>query len=105
MAPRLLPTDENGPALGLLPNARWPRRQVELGGAWSLMMYTDGLIEGRVGTGVQRLGQEGMVEIVARQMATGLRGEELLDATVTEVRALNGGELTDDLAVLLLDRG
>ncbi|MFI0780852.1 PP2C family protein-serine/threonine phosphatase [Streptomyces sp. NPDC021212] len=104
-APRLLPTDENGPALGLLPNARWPRRQVDLGGAWSLMMYTDGLIEGRVGAGVQRLGQEGMVEIVARQMATGLRGEELLDATVTEVRALNGGELTDDLAVLLLDRG
>ncbi|NIY67173.1 PP2C family protein-serine/threonine phosphatase [Streptomyces malaysiensis] len=104
MAPRLLPTDENGPALGLLPNARWPRREVELGGAWSLMMYTDGLIEGRVGSGVQRLGQEGMVEIVARQVAEGRRGEELLDATVTEVRALNGGELTDDLAVLLLDR-
>lgn len=105
MAPRLLPTDENGPALGLLPNARWPRREVELGGAWSLMMYTDGLIEGRVGAGVQRLGQEGMVEIVARQVAEGRRGEELLDATVTEVRSLNGGELTDDLAVLLLDRG
>ncbi|ATL84449.1 fused response regulator/phosphatase [Streptomyces samsunensis] len=104
MAPRLLPTDENGPALGLLPNARWPRREVELGGAWSLMMYTDGLIEGRVGSGVQRLGQDGMVEIVARQVAEGRRGEELLDATVTEVRALNGGELTDDLAVLLLDR-
>ncbi|MYU18406.1 SpoIIE family protein phosphatase [Streptomyces sp. SID8361] len=104
MAPRLLPTDESGPALGLLPNARWPRREVELGGAWSLMMYTDGLIEGRVGSGVQRLGQDGMVEIVARQVAEGRRGEELLDATVTEVRALNGGELTDDLAVLLLDR-
>ncbi|GHJ30294.1 PP2C family protein-serine/threonine phosphatase [Streptomyces hygroscopicus] len=105
MAPRLLPTEENGPALGLLPHARWPRHEVELGGAWSLMMYTDGLIEGRVGPGVQRLGQEGMVEIVARQLAEGRRGEELLDATVTEVRSLNGGELTDDLAVLLLDRG
>ncbi|MEU5273364.1 PP2C family protein-serine/threonine phosphatase [Streptomyces hygroscopicus] len=105
MAPRLLPAEENGPALGLLPHARWPRHEVELGGAWSLMMYTDGLIEGRVGPGVQRLGQEGMVEIVARQLAEGRRGEELLDATVTEVRSLNGGELTDDLAVLLLDRG
>ncbi|QKV93490.1 fused response regulator/phosphatase [Streptomyces sp. NA02950] len=105
MAPRLLPTDENGPALGLLPHARWPRREIQLGGAWSLMMYTDGLIEGRVGPGVQRLGQEGMVEIVARQLGEGLRGEDLLDATVTEVRTLNGGELTDDLAVLLLDRG
>ncbi|TGB05885.1 phosphatase, partial [Streptomyces palmae] len=53
----------------------------------------------------QRLGQEGMVEILARQLGAGLTGEALLDSTVTEVRALNGGELTDDLAVLLLDRG
>ncbi|MFD7663098.1 PP2C family protein-serine/threonine phosphatase [Streptomyces sp. NPDC059788] len=104
-APRLLPYEEGGPALGLLPRARWPRRQVALGGSWSLMMYTDGLIEGRVGNGNQRLGQEGMTELVGRQMAAGLRGEELLDAAVTEVRDLNGGELTDDVAVLLLDRG
>ncbi|WKX71167.1 PP2C family protein-serine/threonine phosphatase [Streptomyces sp. XD-27] len=107
LPPRVLPYEDNaGPALGLLPNARWPRRQVELGPAWSLMMYTDGLIEGRVGAGSkQRLGQDGMVDIVSRQMAEGLRGEALLDAMVTEVRSLNGGELTDDLAVLLLDRG
>ncbi|KAA6214689.1 response regulator [Streptomyces albofaciens JCM 4342] len=104
-APRLLPYEDGGPALGLLPGARWPRRQVVLGGSWSLMMYTDGLIEGRVGEGRERLGQEGMAELVARQMAAGLRGEQLLDAAVTEVRDLNGGELTDDVAVLLLDRG
>ncbi|GAA0450108.1 fused response regulator/phosphatase [Streptomyces sp. NPDC046215] len=104
-APRLLPQEDGGPALGLLRRARWPRRQVELGGSWSLMMYTDGLIEGRVGDGPRRLGQDGMVELIARQLRGGLRGEELLDAAVTEVRALNGGDLTDDLAVLLLDRG
>ncbi|MGW1076185.1 SpoIIE family protein phosphatase [Streptomyces sp. NPDC002537] len=104
-APRLLPQDGGGPALGLLRRARWPRRQIELGGSWSLMMYTDGLIEGRVGAGTQRLGQEGILELVTRQVKEGLRGEALLDAAVTEVRALNGGELTDDLAVLLLDRG
>ncbi|PGH49143.1 MULTISPECIES: PP2C family protein-serine/threonine phosphatase [Streptomyces] len=103
--PRLLPFEDCGPALGVLPNARWPRRQVELGGAWSLMMYTDGLIEGHVGGGTQRLGQDGMVEMIARLREQGLRGEELLDAAIAEVRALNGGELTDDVAVLLLDRG
>ncbi|TGA83878.1 PP2C family protein-serine/threonine phosphatase, partial [Streptomyces palmae] len=48
LPPRLLPYEASGPALGLLPHARWPRRQVELGGQWSLLMYTDGLIEGRV---------------------------------------------------------
>ncbi|HCA86390.1 MAG TPA: phosphatase [Streptomyces sp.] len=103
--PKLLPYEDGGPALGLLPRARWPRRQVELGGAWSLMMYTDGLIEGRVGGGKQRLGQDGMVELVGRRRDEGLRGEELLDAAMAEVRELNGGELTDDVAVVLLDRG
>ncbi|MET9731397.1 fused response regulator/phosphatase [Streptomyces sp. NPDC006458] len=101
---RLLPYENNGPALGLLPGARWPRMQVDLGAEWSLMLYTDGLIEGRVGPGLERLGQDGMVEMVRRQLAAGLRGEELLRAAVHEVRELNGGELTDDVAVLLLDR-
>ncbi|WP_167828915.1 response regulator [Streptomyces sp. MZ04] len=100
----LLPYENSGPALGLLPNARWPRRQVELGGKWSLMLYTDGLIEGRIGEGKERLGQEGMVEMVRRKIAAGLRGDELLEAAVNEVRDLNGGDLTDDVAVLLLDR-
>ncbi|MCX5311668.1 PP2C family protein-serine/threonine phosphatase [Streptomyces sp. NBC_00154] len=104
-AAQLLPYEDGGPALGLLPHARWPRRQVELGGSWSLMMYTDGLIEGRVGpTGTQRLGQEGMLAMINRQLAEGLGGEALLEAAVAEVRELNGGELTDDVAVLLLDR-
>ncbi|MEW2624243.1 fused response regulator/phosphatase [Streptomyces sp. NPDC048106] len=101
---RLLPYDNNGPALGMLPGARWSRMQVELGAEWSLMLYTDGLIEGRVGAGGERLGQEGMVEMIRRQLAEGLRGEELLRAAVQEVRRLNGGELTDDVAVVLLDR-
>lgn len=137
-APRLLPEDESGPALGLLPDARWSRRQVALGRSWNLMMYTDGLIEGRVhegrvdegrteegradkgrtdgsrtGAGAgdgrtpgrERLGQQGMLDIVARRMAEGAQGERLLDETMDEVRRLNGGELTDDVAVLLLGRG
>ncbi|MFF4039857.1 PP2C family protein-serine/threonine phosphatase [Streptomyces sp. NPDC001816] len=101
---KLLPYDKNGPALGLLPSARWPRMQVELGAEWSLMLYTDGLIEGRVGTGGERLGQDGMVEMIRRQLSEGRRGEDLLRAAVSEVRDLNGGELTDDVAVVLLDR-
>ncbi|WP_330239928.1 PP2C family protein-serine/threonine phosphatase [Streptomyces sp. NBC_00525] len=103
-AAHLLPYEDGGPALGLLPRARWPRRQVELGGSWSLMMYTDGLIEGRVGEGTRRLGQDGMVAMVNRLLDEGLTGEDLLEAAVTRARELNGGELTDDVAVLLLDR-
>lgn len=102
---QLLPYEDGGPALGLLPRARWPRRQVELGASWSLMMYTDGLIEGRQGPDTkQRLGQDGMVRMINRQLAAGLDGEALLEAAVGEVRDLNGGDLTDDVAVLLLSR-
>jgi serine phosphatase RsbU (regulator of sigma subunit) len=103
-APALLPYEDGGPALGLLPDAAWDRIDVPLAGAWSLLLYTDGLIEGRIGQGTQRLGQDGMVRLAARLLAAGLGGEELLDAAVTEVRELNGGELTDDLAVVLLER-
>ncbi|MFE2169958.1 PP2C family protein-serine/threonine phosphatase [Streptomyces sp. NPDC059447] len=103
-AARLLPYENSGPALGLLPRARWPRRQVELGGTWSLMLYTDGLIEGRIGEGKERLGQDGMVEMINRHLDRGLSGEGLLEASVTEARRLNGGELTDDVAVVLLSR-
>ncbi|MEV6592753.1 PP2C family protein-serine/threonine phosphatase [Streptomyces acidicola] len=101
----LLPYGNNGPALGLLPNARWPRTQIQLGGSWGLMLYTDGLIEGRVGTDGERLGQDGMVDLIRRLLDRGLAGEALLQAAVSEVRNLNGGELTDDVAVLLLNRG
>ncbi|MFE7094845.1 PP2C family protein-serine/threonine phosphatase [Streptomyces erythrochromogenes] len=101
---QLLPYENSGPALGLLPRARWPRRQVELGGTWSLMLYTDGLIEGRIGGGRERLGQDGMVEMINRHLDRGLSGEGLLEASVTEARRLNGGELTDDVAVVLLSR-
>ncbi|GGX88226.1 PP2C family protein-serine/threonine phosphatase [Streptomyces anandii] len=103
---KLLPYENNGPALGLLPGARWPRMQVELGPEWSLMLYTDGLIEGRAGDGRdgERLGQDGMLDMVRRQLSEGLRGEDLLRAAVNEARDLNGGELTDDVAVVLLDR-
>lgn len=103
--PGLFPYEDGGPALGLLPGMRWPCREVELGAEWSLLMYTDGLVEGRVGAGTDRLGEEGMVELVGALLAAGLSGETLLDAAVTQVRELNGGELTDDVAVLLLAHG
>ncbi|WP_416974404.1 PP2C family protein-serine/threonine phosphatase [Streptomyces sp. 4F14] len=102
----LLPYTENGPAIGMLPWTSWPRMEVELGSAWSLLMYTDGLIEGRVGGGSrERLGQDGMVGMVRRLWDEGVRGERLLRSAVREVREMNGGELADDVAVLLLEQG
>ncbi|GJF29706.1 hypothetical protein KNE206_24060 [Kitasatospora sp. NE20-6] len=106
--PQLLPAEQAGPALGLLPCddglAAWPAQQLELHPGWSLMLYTDGLVEGRVGAGSRRLGQDGLIELIADHQAGGLSRGRLVDSALAEVEELNGGALTDDVAVLLLER-
>ena len=51
-------------------DARWPPREHELPEQWSLLLYTDGLIEGRTGVGAARLGGEGLVAMVRGELAT-----------------------------------
>jgi serine phosphatase RsbU (regulator of sigma subunit) len=84
---------------------------VALGEHWSLVMYTDGLVEGRIGEGPERLGSEGLTDIirsflgstrVMRPAERKQRDEHLLGWLVGHVRELNGGDLDDDLAVLAL---
>jgi serine phosphatase RsbU (regulator of sigma subunit) len=89
----------------------WPVTEVALGESWTLLLYTDGLIEGRIGAGAERLGSDGLTRIIEKYLrAAGLPGarerrprdERLLEAVVAQVRELNGGDLDDDLAVLAL---
>jgi serine phosphatase RsbU (regulator of sigma subunit) len=97
-----LPDDAYGPALGLFPGSEWPAAEIRLTGRWALMLYTDGLIEGRIGGGPDRLGTEGLVELASGARAQGLTGDLLIDHLVAEVESLNGEALTDDLAVVML---
>lgn len=99
-----LPEYAHGPALGLVPGAEWPTTEIDLGESWGLMLYTDGLIEGRIGAGSARLGTDGLVGLARRARARGTAGRALIDDLVTEVEHLNGDALTDDLAVVLLSR-
>lgn len=106
--PITLPADLAGPALGLLPchdgQAAWPAQEIELRDGWRLLLYTDGLIEGRVGAGSRRLGQDGLAGLIGDHQAAGLTRGRLVDSAIAEVEELNGGALTDDVAVLLLER-
>jgi len=92
--------------LGVRHAYQWPASEVELGECWTLLLYTDGLIEGRVGNGHARLGSEGLIrtieEFTSRDpgSAEDQPVELLLDHVVTRVRDLNGGDLDDDLALL-----
>jgi serine phosphatase RsbU (regulator of sigma subunit) len=83
----------------------WPGTQVKLGDSWSVLLYTDGLIEGRIGRGSERLGSEGLIDLIAEAMedpAGHPADDHLLDQLVEQVRRLNGGDLDDDLAILAL---
>ncbi|MGF1430958.1 PP2C family protein-serine/threonine phosphatase [Kitasatospora sp. LaBMicrA B282] len=106
--PEVVSFDHAGPALGLLPcdatEAAWPPLHLELQPGWSLLLYTDGLIEGRVGAGSRRLGQDGLINLIGDHQASGLTRGRLVDGALAEVEDLNGGALTDDVAVLLLER-
>ncbi|GAA2133340.1 PP2C family protein-serine/threonine phosphatase [Actinomadura napierensis] len=100
-----LPEGPHGPALGLIPGAEWPAEEIELGDAWGIMLYTDGLIEGCVGDGGERLDLTGLEELARAAHARGERGDVLVDGLIAEAERLNGDVLSDDLAVLMLSRG
>ena len=99
------------PPPGIAHAVDWPASEVILGDSWSLLIYTDGLIEGRIGTGPERLGSDGLTELIEKHLhATRPAGkwerrprdERLLDRLVDDVRELNGGDLDDDMAMLAL---
>lgn len=92
-----------GPALGLHADD-WPEHEVELPVEHGLLLLTDGLFEGHSGHGKQRLGEDGLLEL-GRSFA-GLPGPAFVDALVdgAEERARAHGGLTDDIAVLRVER-
>ena len=97
-----LPTRPAAP-LGLSEVRDWPGIPIRLDGSWSILLYTDGLIEGRIGKGSERLGSEGLMDLIRDALGgPDQPGEELLDQVIDRVRELNGGDLDDDLAVLAL---
>lgn len=96
------------PPIGLDLGDAWPATRIDLRGDWALLLYTDGLIEGRIGAGHARLGTQALARLVAEQAGTAAwrSGETgLVERLITAVEALNGGPMSDDLAVLLLAAG
>ncbi len=93
----------SGRALGLRAN-EWPSHRLELPAGHGLLLLTDGLFEGYSGQGNQRLGEDGLLAL-ARSHAL-LPGSAFVDALVDGAQDLAHprGGLTDDIAVLRVER-
>ncbi|WP_229811759.1 PP2C family protein-serine/threonine phosphatase [Streptosporangium pseudovulgare] len=88
----------SGPPLGIFQGIDWSEIEVPLGHEWSMLLYTDGLIEATVGGGPDLLGTEGLLRLVHEQ------GGIHLDRLIERVIELNRDALSDDLATVLISR-
>jgi serine phosphatase RsbU (regulator of sigma subunit) len=84
----------------------WEPERVTLPEDWTILLYTDGIIEGRVDGGSERLGEAAFRRLVAERIASQPdwreRPAELLDELIAEAERLNGEALSDDVAMLLV---
>jgi PAS domain S-box-containing protein len=90
------------PALGILEHANaWQTVAVRPGEEWTLLCYTDGLIEGlREPGSKERFGIEGLSAVAAELVAGRVGMDGLLDGLLDAVHQANGGDLSDDIAML-----
>ncbi|GGS65635.1 hypothetical protein GCM10010156_25710 [Planobispora rosea] len=92
------PGTPSGPPLGIFQGVEWSPIDVPLGDEWSVLLYTDGLIEATVGGGPDLLGTEGLERLVREQ------GGIHLDRLIERVIELNEDPLNDDLAAVHISR-
>jgi PAS domain S-box-containing protein len=96
----------SGPGLGIFDHPYpWEAGQLEVVGAWTLLCYTDGLVEGRSAPGaVERFGIEALTAAATGLLGQGTGTDGLLDGLLDIVHEANGGELSDDVAILCVSR-
>jgi serine phosphatase RsbU (regulator of sigma subunit) len=94
------------PPVGLSDSGHWSEQTLALPSDWTILLYTDGIVEGRIGPGPQRLGERGLQDLVVRhiQAHPGWRTlpAAMLDGLVRRAEQLNGRALLDDIAMVLV---
>ncbi|MFI6092927.1 PP2C family protein-serine/threonine phosphatase [Streptomyces sp. NPDC051218] len=92
-----------GPALGVAPGVPlWPVEEVTLPAGSALVLFTDGLFEGHIGKGRERLGEERLLDL-ARELGA-LTPSAFVDTLIQRAENLaeEQGGLADDVAVVHL---
>ncbi len=96
---QLLTQHAGGPPLGIGLPPRWELDEVELGESWLLLLYSDGIYEGKVVSRGTRLGIEGLLELLRAEGPDAI-WETVPNRLLDQVEALNDGPLEDDVALL-----
>jgi serine phosphatase RsbU (regulator of sigma subunit) len=95
-----------GLVLGVLPGVSCPATEVSLPGTgWGLLIYTDGLIEGLGDSAPDRLGVDGLCELLSGYRDNVASPHELPRWLVGQAELCNNEPLADDVAMLLLNAG
>ena len=89
------------PPVGLGRVRDWPGTRVRLEGTWSVLLYTDGVVEARTPDG-DLFGLDRLADLLEREAASGQQTEELLRRLVRAVLEHQGSGLRDDATLLLV---
>jgi PAS domain S-box-containing protein len=90
-----------GAPLGVSDLASWKPTRVALPPSFSLLLYTDGVIEGRVAAlAAERFGEQRLRDVLCRSRES---GHALLQDVMLAASSAHGGALPDDAALLLLE--
>ncbi|HUT19907.1 MAG TPA: SpoIIE family protein phosphatase [Anaerolineae bacterium] len=91
-----------GMPLGILKDAAWEPRQIQLDPGDALLLYSDGITEAQNAAG-ELFGEARLLE--ATQLNSGCTARELEEALLAGVRAFRGGEpQSDDITLLVVVR-
>jgi serine phosphatase RsbU (regulator of sigma subunit) len=96
-----LPVDARGPLLGAFDDSKWPVNEVELGTGWTLVIFTDGIIEWSNAQG-DRFETTGLARLALDSMGHVRDLESLADLLISATAEAHGEPLCDDVALLLL---
>lgn len=91
---------EGGQAVGIFSNARFASARIHLGAGDTLVLYTDGVTEARIGRGTERFDDHDALIQLARAHAPTTATE--IVATLRHLLAELGDGVEDDAAVLAL---
>ncbi len=93
--------EPTGQLIGVLNDVLLTEMQLVMAPGDTLVLYTDGVDEARLGRGAPTFGSDALAKLIA-SFSPSMRAADLVDAIASEVIAFSGGITSDDIALLAL---